>query len=94
MTRGVRLTSNLPATALLALAAFVAPQTAEAQRAERSGKQVVEATCVSCHGTGANGAPKIGDRKAWSKRAAQGLTSLTQHALNGIRKMQIGRAHV
>ena len=87
MTRGVRLTSNLPATALLALAAFVAPQAAEAQRAERSGKQVVEATCVSCHGTGANGAPKIGDRKAWSKRAAQGLTSLTQHALDGIRKM-------
>ena len=87
MTRGVRLTSNLPATALLALAAFVAPQAAEAQRAERSGKQVVEATCVSCHGSGASGAPKIGDRKAWSKRAAQGLTSLTQHALDGIRKM-------
>ena len=49
--------SKLPATALLALAAFIAPQAAEAQRAERSGKQVVEATCVTCHGTGANGAP-------------------------------------
>ena len=41
-----------------------------AQRDERSGKQVVEAVCFSCHGSGANGAPKIGDRKAWNKRAS------------------------
>jgi cytochrome c5 len=80
----MRLNSNLLWTALLALAAGLAPQAAEAQR---SGKEVVEATCVSCHGTGAQGAPKIGDRKAWSKRAKQGLTGLTQHALDGIRGM-------
>lgn len=73
--------------ALLAFAACIAPQAAEAQRGERSGKEVVESTCVTCHGTGARGAPKLGDRKAWSKRAAQGLTSLTQHALKGIREM-------
>lgn len=69
---------------LLAFVTCIAPQAAEAQR---SGKEVVEATCLTCHGTGVNGAPKLGDRKAWSKRAAQGLTSLTQHALNGIREM-------
>jgi cytochrome c5 len=70
--------------ALLAFMTCIASQAAEAQR---SGKQVVESTCVTCHGTGARGAPKLGDRKAWSKRAAQGLTSLTQHALKGIREM-------
>ena len=43
--------------------------------------------CVSCHGTGASGAPKIGDSNAWAKRASQGLTSLTQNALKGIRQM-------
>ena len=53
----------------------------------RSGQQVVEAVCVKCHASGANGAPKIGDQNAWSKRASQGLTSLTQHALAGIRRM-------
>jgi cytochrome c5 len=73
--------------ALLAFAACIAPQAAEAQRGERSGKEVVQETCLTCHGAGVRGAPKLGDRKAWSKRAAQGLTSLTQHALNGIREM-------
>ena len=53
----------------------------------RSGKEVVESTCISCHATGEKGAPKIGDRKAWSKRSAQGLSSLTQSALKGIRNM-------
>jgi cytochrome c5 len=65
----------------------IASQPANAQGAERSGKEVVQAVCAGCHATGANGAPKIGDQKAWSKRASQGLTSLTQHALEGIRKM-------
>jgi cytochrome c5 len=43
--------------------------------------------CAGCHATGANGAPKIGDKKAWGKRASQGLTSLTEHALKGMRAM-------
>jgi cytochrome c5 len=63
------------------------PSIASAQQSDRSGKVVVESLCISCHGTGANGAPKIGDKKAWAARSAQGLSSLTQHALNGIRQM-------
>jgi cytochrome c5 len=55
--------------------------------ADRTGKEVVEETCAQCHATGANGAPKIGDKAAWSKRAKQGLTGLTKTALSGIRKM-------
>src|SRR5712691_1906213 len=79
--------SGLMGAALLALAITVASRPANAQGAERSGKQVVDAVCTACHATGANGAPKIGDPKAWNKRASQGLASLTQHALDGIRKM-------
>ena len=55
--------------------------------AERSGKQVVEAACIACHGKGVNGAPRIGDRKAWSALEARGLTALEQSALKGIRNM-------
>jgi cytochrome c5 len=53
----------------------------------RSGREVVEAICAQCHASGKDGAPRIGDRQAWSKLAARGLTSLTQSALTGIRKM-------
>ncbi len=76
---------SLPVAVALALA--IAPQTAAAQSGARSGKAVVDAVCIACHGSGANGAPKIGDKKAWSKRAAQGLTSLSKNAINGIRQM-------
>jgi cytochrome c5 len=72
---------------VVALAAPLIPYGAIAQGADRSGKDVVESVCVTCHGTGAQGAPKIGDKKAWSKRASQGLSSLTEHALTGIRQM-------
>ena len=74
--------AGLVAAALLALA-----QAGFAQAADRSGKEVVDAVCAGCHATGAKGAPKIGDKKAWSKRASQGLTSLTEHALKGMREM-------
>jgi cytochrome c5 len=79
------LNARLSFLALAACAAFVVSQDAGAQA--RSGKEVVESTCVHCHGTGAQRAPKIGDRKAWRPRAAQGLSSLTVSALKGIRNM-------
>jgi cytochrome c5 len=66
---------------------FALAQAGFSQAAERSGKDVVDAVCAGCHASGASGAPKIGDRRAWGKRASQGLTSLTQHALKGMRNM-------
>lgn len=59
----------------------------QAQSEVQSGKDVVEQVCAACHATGANGAPRIGDVDAWSARASAGLTSLTKHALEGIRQM-------
>jgi cytochrome c5 len=71
----------------LAAVACTVSAAAAAQDKERSGKDVVDSLCISCHGTGAGGAPKIGDTKAWAKRASQGLTGLTRSALDGIRQM-------
>jgi cytochrome c5 len=75
----------LLAAAALALAGLAGP--AQAQGGGRSGEQVVASACASCHTSGERGAPKIGDQKAWSARAARGLTALTQEALQGIRQM-------
>ena len=73
-------------TVLMLCAAMWAP-TANAQRHERGGKEVVDRVCAACHAQGVNGAPRIGDEKAWAARASQGLTTLTAHALTGIRDM-------
>lgn len=77
----------LAAIALAFALPLVAQQAAAPKAGDRSGKQVVDATCASCHAGGANGAPKIGDVKAWSARSKQGLTSLTKEAITGLRKM-------
>jgi cytochrome c5 len=71
----------------LAFALAGASMPAAAQSAERSGKEVVEGTCAKCHASGANGAPKIGDKAAWSKLSSQSLSSLTAVVLKGIRQM-------
>lgn len=68
---------------LLALALSSAPALA----ADRSGKEVVDTVCASCHTTGKDGAPKIGDQAAWAERAAKGLDKLTQNAITGVRNM-------
>ncbi|MGZ8260093.1 MAG: c-type cytochrome [Caldimonas sp.] len=68
-----------------ALSIFAGP--AQAQRKERQGKEVVDAVCSTCHASGKDNAPRIGDAKAWSARASQGLTALTDNAVRGIRNM-------
>jgi cytochrome c5 len=55
--------------------------------AERTGQQVVDQVCSQCHAKGVNGAPRIGDEKAWQARASRGLSSLTQSAIQGVRAM-------
>jgi len=85
------MTRSLIATVAAASLAFAAsvlpPVAANAQSDVRSGKQVVDEVCGTCHATGAKGAPKIGDTRAWAPLASRGLTSLTESALNGIRNM-------
>ena len=71
----------------LILAAPIASNATDVAAGGRTGKDVVEKECFACHGSGAKGAPKIGDRAAWRTRAAQGLSGLTQTALDGLRQM-------
>lgn len=66
----------------IAVAAAPAPAAAPAAAA-RSGDAVYNASCVACHGTGAAGAPKLGDKAAWAARIGQGMDTLVQHSITG-----------
>lgn len=62
---------------------WIEPISATAKPAERSGEQVVQAACASCHQTGVGGAPKIGDRAAWIPRATRGYDIVVRSAIKG-----------
>lgn len=60
---------------------------AGATKAARTGKQVYEAVCIACHGTGAAGAPKFGD-KVWVEREKkEGVKELVKDAIKGEKAM-------
>lgn len=52
-----------------------------------TGMDIYKTACFACHGTGAAGAPKLGDSAAWSARIAQGEDILLDHALKGFKGM-------
>jgi cytochrome c5 len=58
---------------------------AAAPHAPLSGDQVVSQVCSACHGAGVLGAPKIGDKSAWSAREkeAGGVDGLVAVATKG-----------
>ncbi|QLQ34301.1 MAG: cytochrome c5 family protein [Candidatus Thiothrix singaporensis] len=56
-------------------------------KAARSGEEVFNAVCTSCHSAGVLGAPKVDDKAAWEPRASKGLDSLLNHAINGLNSM-------
>lgn len=49
----------------------------------RSGEEIVQAVCATCHQAGVAGAPKIGDEAAWAPRIKQGLKALLHSAMAG-----------
>lgn len=66
-----------------ALAALGAPRSEAAADVPSSGDQAFTKVCSACHGTGVNGAPKVGDHAAWGPRIAQGKEALYTHAIAG-----------
>ncbi|HOL64255.1 MAG TPA: c-type cytochrome [Accumulibacter sp.] len=49
----------------------------------RDGATVYNTVCNACHGTGAAGAPKAGDKAAWAPRIATGMPALLESATKG-----------
>ncbi|MEK2600180.1 c-type cytochrome [Burkholderia arboris] len=56
---------------------------ANAPRTYKTGEDVYKAVCVTCHGTGAAGAPKFGNKDDWAPRISQGFDTLLKTALAG-----------
>jgi len=48
-------------------------------------KKDYQAACFACHGTGAAGAPKTGDKAEWKARIAQGNATLYKNAIKGFK---------
>ena len=47
------------------------------------GKTVYDANCSACHDAGMMGAPKPGDKAAWTPRIAQGIEVMTKKSIDG-----------
>ena len=67
--------------AYLAAAALFA--TAGLAQAERTGEEVYNGPCKTCHEAGVAGAPKFADKAAWAPRIATGMDALMNTVHNG-----------
>lgn len=71
-------------TLMLRAALFVSALTLTAAAgAAEDGKALYAANCFACHGTGAAGAPILGDAAAWAPRIKTGTTALFTSATKG-----------
>ena len=71
-----KVAAPIVAMAIPAASAAAAPTAA-------GGEGIYKTACVACHGAGIAGAPKPGDKAAWSARIAQGKPTLYDHAIRG-----------
>lgn len=91
-TPAVAIVSTTPAPAVAKVAAPVVamaiPTAAPAKPASAaSGESVYKASCTVCHAAGIAGAPKAGEKAAWSPRIAKGKPTLYEHAIKGFNAM-------
>ena len=55
--------------------------------APKSGEEVYQGACTTCHSVGMLNSPKTGDKAAWAPRIAKGKETLYTHAINGFNAM-------
>jgi len=65
----------------LVLAGAVGSTVSSAQAADGAG--TYNTACVGCHGSGAAGAPKTGDKAAWKARIAKGMPAMYNIGIKG-----------
>ena len=60
---------------------------AAAPAGPRSGQELYDTKCTTCHAVGVSGAPRFGNADDWAPRVAQGDDSLFNNAWNGLNAM-------
>ncbi len=50
----------------------------------RTGKEVYDASCTTCHAIALAGAPRFGDKLSWGERANEDLDHLVETVTNGL----------
>lgn len=60
---------------------------APASSGPRSGKEVYDGACGTCHAIGVASAPKLGDASDWGVRLTKGVETLYTHAIDGFNGM-------
>jgi cytochrome c5 len=58
--------------------------TATAANATGGADAIYNASCSTCHSVGVAGAPKLGDKDAWTPRISKGMDALYASVFNGI----------
>jgi cytochrome c5 len=54
---------------------------------ERSGKEIYQDICSSCHTDGQYNAPKVGDKSTWAPLIAKGKNTLYKNTFKGVNVM-------
>ncbi|PCJ27812.1 MAG: hypothetical protein COA96_02630 [SAR86 cluster bacterium] len=65
----------------------VEPAVVETAVAAFDAAATYQMSCFACHGTGAAGAPVLGDQEAWSERMEKGIDSVMANVMNGLNAM-------
>ncbi len=60
---------------------------ADSSGGSRSGEDVYNTSCKTCHGSGMAGAPKYGAPEQWTARLEKGIDTLYTHAIQGFQGM-------
>ncbi len=68
-------------------AADAAPMEVAAAASDFDAAGVYQTSCNACHGTGAAGAPMLGDADAWEARMDKGMEALMSNVINGVGAM-------
>jgi cytochrome c5 len=82
-TAGAPVAAAPAAVAAAAPVAAAVPVAGPAVASADTGKKAYDTACFACHGAGIAGAPKFGDKAAWSARIGQGSPVLYEHAIKG-----------
>lgn len=63
------------------------PPVSKSKITSKTGGKIYDRYCVGCHGSGAGGAPKMGEALDWAPKIKQGIPALYKNAIQGIGSM-------